>query len=247
MKSALALAGVLLVAGVVAAQTAEESAEPAEPGDATGAPGAAASDAVAPPRVAILVVAPPEVDAFLPAYVHELAAAVLREAGWSVVPPGVAKRAFAEAGGEGCLGDGACLEALGAELGAGMVLALWPSEEDAEGARFACAAQWYRAGEGAMAPVGEREVLRGDETAIAEGVQAAARRADRGGAPCLVEVAAEGVEVSAEVDRRARALHRGRLFVAPGDHALRLLADGRRAWEGPLRCEAGRGWRARVR
>lgn len=202
---------------------------------------ATATATPAPPMAAVFVDAAPDTEAFVLAYVSEIASEHLRQGGYAVIPPQVAARALA-AGGEGCVERDECLLETALGLQAVVFLVLEPSAP-ATGT-IALTMRAFRLGnELERAETGEAT---GDVVAVAEAIAGLVVRHVSTPPRCLLHLIRAG-EAELRVDGEVRAPTSDRVVVTPGEHRLEMRRPGRSPWSGSLVCEAGKRFRVTVR
>ncbi len=209
--------------------------------------GRAHADAPAKPRAAVAVSAAEGVDPFVPVYVFEVGAAVLREGGFDVAPPLATRAILAELHEDAiaCAADDECTTLLAERAGAPMVLFVAVTSTGA--ARVSVQVRGARVRADGITRTDAVDA-RGGEAAMGEPVATAARALAALEAPCELELAAEpGAAIDVEVDGRPGGRAGATLFLPAGEHSLRITAPGRAPFSGSHVCVAGRRYRVRVR
>lgn len=210
------------------------------------APLAARADDPPRARAAVAVTSADGVDAFMPVYVLELGAGVLRDAGFDVAPPNAASarlRAIHRTAAE-CSRAAECVIELAAALRAPMLVL---AHVDRDGQRYTLHATTLVVSDGAVEQVAQVE-LTGTENEIAERLRGAVTALAQRPAPCVVRFdVVDGLHLTMTVDGRPMQPSLQMLFLRGGARQLALSAAGRAAWAGALQCEARHGYRVTVR
>ena len=197
------------------------------------------------PRAAVAVLASDDDDRFLEIYLSEVAANVLREAGYDVVST-AATRVRWQARGPECPQQETCLRGLSSELRTPTLILIEARPlPHRRGLRISATARTIHVYSHRIDRL-EPQTVDGTEQTVAEALQAYTTRLTELERPCEITVdhPAE-LEVRAEVDGRPVATLP--LFIDPGTHELRIMSPRRTDWEGTLTCASGERWRARVR
>ena len=197
------------------------------------------------PRAAVAVLAEDDDDRFLEIYLSEVAANVLREAGFYVVSTS-ATRVRWQARGAECMEDDVCLRRLSLELRAPTLVLIQarpvPSRRRLRISAIARTIHVYNDRIERLDP----ETVDGTEQSVAEALAAYTTRLSRLERPCevLFEHPAD-LEFSATIN--GQPIGRFPVFLQPGTHRLELTTPERPGWEGSLICASGERWRATVR
>jgi len=211
-----------------------------------GAATPARADAPPRPRAVVAVTIADGVDSFMPVYVLELGAAVLREAGFDVVPPNAASlrlRAIHRDAAQ-CSQATACPIELASALGAPTLVLAHLSRD---GQTYSLHATALLVADGAIEQVSHVEVS-GDEGEIARRVREVVAALAQRPSPCVARFdVGAGARVTVSVDGQVMQPLAHLLFLRGGTRQLQLAASGRARWQGALRCEPAHAYRVTVR
>ena len=209
------------------------------------APGDTVRSPDAKPRAAVVVLPGERLDAFVPAYLYEVGATVLRGRGYVVAPPSATVEHLVRSGrAEGCLDDADCFQTLARAFSAPSLAVVAPrrTEDDTLVARVVTGI----VRDGALTERTDVTVS-GDEGEVAERIhQSVGALADLE-PPCVVDVqATAGLAPSLDVAGRPP-VTTFPAFFDPGILEVTVTAGGRAPWRGQLACTPGGRYRLRVR